>query len=102
MGSEETIAFMLKFIKWFEIHDVSNLTQATSKRLKNKAPFTSTSDERLQWFEDYLQWLKDWKNSVAEKDNFLTSETYEAITITTKSTIAKIKFYWMQPAFNLY
>jgi hypothetical protein len=92
MGSEETIAFMLKFIKWFEIHDVSNLTQATNKRLKNKAPFTSTSDERLQWLEDFLQWLKDWKNSVAEKDNFLTSETYEAITITTKSTIAKIKF----------
>jgi hypothetical protein len=48
MGSEEDIASMLKFIKWFEIHDISNRTQATFKRLKNKTPFTSTSDERLQ------------------------------------------------------
>ncbi len=37
IGSEENIAFMLKFIKWFEIHDVSNLTQATSKRLKKNS-----------------------------------------------------------------
>ncbi len=27
MGSEETISFMCKMIKWFEIHDISNLTQ---------------------------------------------------------------------------
>jgi hypothetical protein len=66
-GSEEIIAFMLKFIKWFEIHDVCNLTQAKSKGLKNKAPFTSTSDDRLQWLEEFLKWLMDWKNSVAEK-----------------------------------
>jgi hypothetical protein len=64
----------------------------TSKRLKNKALFTSTSNEMLQLLKDFLKWLKDWKNLVALKDNLLTSETYEAITITTKSTIAKIKF----------
>jgi hypothetical protein len=64
----------------------------TSKRLKNKALFTSTSNEMLQLLKDFLKWLKDWKNLVALKDNLLTSETYEAITITTISTIAKTKF----------
>ncbi|KZS08462.1 Uncharacterized protein APZ42_027534 [Daphnia magna] len=66
MGSEETIAFMLKIIKCV--------------------------DERLKWLENFVTWLKDWKNSVTEKENFLTAETFEAITITTKSTIAKILF----------
>jgi hypothetical protein len=57
MGSEEIIAFMLKFIKWFEIHDVSNLTQATLKRLPNKA-FNSTSDERLQRLKGFFNLTK--------------------------------------------
>ncbi|KZS05244.1 Uncharacterized protein APZ42_031633 [Daphnia magna] len=92
MGSEETIAFMLKIIKWFEIHDISDLTQATFKRLPNKAFFRSSGDERLKWLENFVTWLNDWKNSVTDKGNFLTAETFEAITITTKSTIAKILF----------
>ncbi|XP_045032111.1 uncharacterized protein LOC123474243 [Daphnia magna] len=90
MGSEETISFMLKIIKWFEIHDVCNYTQAIYKRLPNKALFTSTDDARLKWLEDFLKWLKEWRISSVEKNHFLTSETFEAITITTKSTIAKI------------
>ncbi|KAI9552603.1 hypothetical protein GHT06_020468 [Daphnia sinensis] len=90
MGSEVTISFMLKIIKWFEIHDVCNYTKAIYKRLPNKAPFTSTDDARLKWLEDFLKWLKEWHISSVEKNHFLTSETLEAITITTKSTIAKI------------
>ncbi|KAK4045378.1 hypothetical protein OUZ56_032984 [Daphnia magna] len=53
---------------------------------------TIAVDERLKWLENFVTWLKDWKNSVTEKENFLTAETFEAITITTKSTIAKILF----------
>ncbi|EFX69761.1 hypothetical protein DAPPUDRAFT_328791 [Daphnia pulex] len=99
MGSEEIIAFMLKFIKWFEIHDVSNLTQAILKSFPNKA-FNSTFNERLQWLKGFLKWPKDRKNSVTGKDDFLTSETYEAITNTTKSTIAKIKFLLNEAGFQ--
>jgi hypothetical protein len=69
IGSEETIAFMHKFIKWFEIHYVSNLTQAILKRLPNKVPFNSNSDERLLWLEEFLEWLQDWKNSARGKDD---------------------------------
>ena len=55
---QETIMFMKRFIKWFEIHDSCNLTQAILKRLPNKAPFSSENDERLQWLEAFLKWLK--------------------------------------------
>jgi hypothetical protein len=37
---------------------------------------------------------------VTGKDDFLTSETYEAISITTKSTIAKIKFLLDEAGFQ--
>ena len=36
MGSEETISFMLKIIKWFEIHHICNYPQTIYKRLPNK------------------------------------------------------------------
>ena len=83
---------MFKLIQWFEIHDISNLTQAKHQRLPNKAVFFSISDARIKWLEDFLQWLNDLKKSVAAKDHFLTIETFKAITITTKSSIAKITF----------
>ena len=83
---------MKRFIKWFEIHDSCNLTQAILKRLPNKAPFSSENDERLQWLEAFLKWLKSWKDKIVDEKEFLTSETYEAIVLTTKSTIAKIKY----------
>ncbi|XP_045027095.1 uncharacterized protein LOC123470621 [Daphnia magna] len=92
MGSEETISFMCKMIKWFEIHDISNLTQGKYQRLPNKAPFYSSADARVKWLQDFLQWLIDWKKSVIDKEHFLTAETFAAIEITTKSTIAKISY----------
>ena len=92
MGSEETISFMCKMIKWFEIHDISNLTQGIYQRLKNKVPFHSSDDVRLKWLQDFLKWLIDWKKTITDKNHFLTAETFEAIVITTKSTIGKISY----------
>jgi hypothetical protein len=91
LGSEETISFLIKIIKWFEIHDICNVTQAIHKRLPNKAPFTSKYDLRLQWLRDFIKWLEKWKMNAEEKNHFLSDEMYEAIVITTKSTIAKIE-----------
>ncbi|EFX64126.1 hypothetical protein DAPPUDRAFT_118526 [Daphnia pulex] len=92
MGSKETISFMCKMIKWFEIHDVSNLTQGKYQRLPNKVPFYSSADARLKWVQDFLQWLINWEKSITDKPHFLTVETFTAIVITTKSTIAKISY----------
>ena len=67
MDSEETISFMCKLIKWFEIHDESNLTQAKHQRLPKKAPFYSIADARTKLLEDFLQWLNNWKKSVTAR-----------------------------------
>jgi hypothetical protein len=91
---------MCNLIKWFEIHDVSNLTQSKHQRLPNKAPFYSIADARIKWLEDFLKWLNNWKKYVTAKDHFLTTETFEAITITTKSTIAKITFLFNTTEFK--
>ena len=79
-------------IKWFEIHDISNLTQGKYQRLANKVPFHSSADVRLKWLQDFLKWLIDWEKSTTDKKHFLTAETFAAIVITTKSTIAKISY----------
>jgi hypothetical protein len=79
-------------IKWFEIHDVANLTQGKYQRLPNKTPFYSSADARLKWLQDFLQWLINWEKSITDKQHFLTTETFTAIVITRKSTIAKISY----------
>jgi hypothetical protein len=84
--------FMCKMIKWFEIHDVANLTQGKYQRLPNKTPFYSSADARLKWLQDFLQWLINWEKSITDKQHFLTTETFTAIVITRKSTIAKISY----------
>jgi hypothetical protein len=71
LGSEETISFLLKIIKWFEIHDVCNVTQAIYQRLPNKAPFTSKDDLRLQWLRDFIKWLENWKMNAEEKNHLM-------------------------------
>jgi hypothetical protein len=49
LGSKKTISFLLIFIIWFEIHNLCKTYQKPARQyLKNKTPFTSPSDPRLQ------------------------------------------------------
>ena len=68
----------------------ANLTQTILKRLPNKAPFRNENDDCLKWLEAFLKWLKSWKDSIDNENEFFTNETHEAIVLTTNSTIAKI------------
>jgi hypothetical protein len=100
LGSEETISFLLIFVKWFEIHDVCNTYQGARQRLPNKSPFTSASDPRLQWLQDFIAWVESWKENAGEKNNFPSDETHEAIVLTTKSAIAKIEYFLAEGGFQ--
>lgn len=63
-------------------------------RNHDKQQFFSLDDYRLDWLENYfLSYLHTTKcaSSTRQKD-FLTNETYEAITLTTKSTVLCIKY----------
>lgn len=70
-------------------------------RDEDRKHFGMIDDERLEWLEgDFLVYLQSWKDfarNIAPKkeksktQTFLTRETYQAIKITTMSTIACIR-----------
>lgn len=90
----ETIKFLEIINRWFSLHNVSN----TSKHIHTKNPdvmqFYMLSDERLYWLKnDFIKYLQEWrKNCGNPKTNCLTLQTYQAIILTTKSTVACIQF----------
>ena len=89
---EATVTFMEYVMKWWLIMDISYTTQWTRQRLEDKKPFYSAEDECLKWLEeDFLQYLKDWRAHSKGKQ-FLTKETYQAVVLTTKCTIAIVKY----------
>ncbi len=72
LGSEETISFLLIFIKWFEIHDACNTYHQGARHcLPNKSSFTSASHLRLQWLRNFIAWMESWKENAGGKSNFL-------------------------------
>ena len=63
-------------------------------------PFFGPNDPRLIWLETtFLEWLLQWKKKVTNSKQFLTEETYEAVVLTTKSTVACIR-YLLRQGFN--
>lgn len=93
------IEFLTMFYRWWQIHDVCNTSQYIRFRMADKMPFYGPNDERLIWLETtFLPWLLRWKNG-ANSNQFLTQETYEAIVLTTKSTIACVR-YLLSQGFN--
>ncbi|CAN8026737.1 unnamed protein product [Ixodes persulcatus] len=53
-----------------------------------RMPFWSPDDERLSWLQgDCLAYFASWKASTTYKMEFLSTETYEALRVTTTSTV---------------
>ncbi len=109
---ERTVKFMKRQQRWISLHDVSSLKEHQRYRLPDKMPYYSSMDERIHFLEfDFNPQLHAWheqiqnliktmpNNSKADKDaikktktKFLTQETYEALTYTTTSTVARIRY----------
>jgi hypothetical protein len=110
---ESTVKFMKRQHRWISLHDVSSVKEHQRYRLPDKMPYySSTTDERLHFLEfDFNPQLHAWhkeiqnliktmpNNSKADKETikktktkFLTQETYEALTYTTMSTVACIRY----------
>ena len=78
--------------RWFAIHDIFNTTQHITKRLPDKKPCYDPNDEQLVWLEQtFLPWVEDWKKT--DPETFLTDQTYEAIVLTSNSTIHRFQPY---------
>ena len=89
---DETVNFMDLVGKWWRIMDVSSTTQGAQKRLPDKLAFYSSEDDRLSWLdEDFLIFLEELKRQSNDRQ-FLSRETYEAIVLTIKCTIAITKY----------
>lgn len=87
-----TITFMKNIKKWFDIHDVSSSN--TDMHKPEKMHLFNINDERLQWLEhDFPRYLAKIKDaSEKEGKGFLSKETYQAILVTSSSTVEWIPF----------
>lgn len=104
-----TVTFMKKIHRWISLHDICNVDEYYKKRLFDKKPFFKSSDTRLNFLEhelpnDLRLWEEEVNNLVKkippgekekkklEKDKFLTKETYNALLLTSRSTVECIRF----------
>lgn len=106
---EPTVQFMELVHRWYAIHDTCNTTEFAFKRLPDKKPFYSSSDERLYFLEiEFPEMLRKWESEIQtsiqsipceekkkikdEKLKFLTKETYQALLIASLSTVQCVKY----------
>ncbi|KAM7281110.1 uncharacterized protein ISCGN_006467 [Ixodes scapularis] len=86
-----TIFFMDSVYRWFILHDTSNCTQHIHQRYPDVRQYDHPDDPRLEWLEfsfpPYLEQIK----STASPSQFLTTETYKALLLTTYSTVACVQ-----------
>ncbi|XP_042147329.1 uncharacterized protein LOC121836484 [Ixodes scapularis] len=86
-----TIFFMDSVYRWFILHGTSNCTQHIHQRYPDVRQYDHPDDPRLEWLEfsfpSYLEQIK----STASPSQFLTTETYEALLLTTYSTVACVQ-----------
>ncbi|KAH7952101.1 hypothetical protein HPB52_018393 [Rhipicephalus sanguineus] len=96
----QTIIFMQNMYRWFVLHDTSNTTQHIHKKWPDTRHFDDTEDARLEWLEVTLpMYLDELKNSCGNRREFLTKGTYEALLLTTYSTVACIKYLLTEEKF---
>ncbi|KAJ4451793.1 hypothetical protein ANN_03265 [Periplaneta americana] len=99
-NAEGTIEFLKMVNKWFTILNVKNTHQYVHKRNDDAIIFFSVDDVRLFWLEnDFIPYLEWWEKSVTRKAEFISSETFQAACLTTKSAVEYIK-YLLQNGFH--
>ena len=90
---QATVDFMKIIKKWYDIHDICNTTHAYTSRNYDKLHFFSVSDERLLWLtETFLPYMKKIQESGRSRQEAFSLETYNAIVITTESTVACVQY----------
>lgn len=87
-----TITFLKMIKKWFEIHDVRSTS--LQHLMPEKMHFFNISDERLEWLEnDFPSYLAEIRNASNEQGmEFLSKDTYEAVLLTSSSTVQCTKY----------
>ena len=98
-----TALYCEMFDKFFDCLNVRNFTEHITKQKPFLKPYSSINDERFDWLLDmFLPYFTNWKESIESRPGiytkndkarmFLSWQTYEAILITTHSSIELVKF----------
>ncbi|XP_064480056.1 uncharacterized protein LOC135393663 [Ornithodoros turicata] len=99
-SSGPTILFMETLYRWFILHDTSNCTQYIHQRFPDVRHYDNSEDSRLEWLEStftaYLSKLKE----ATKPTQFFTKETYEALLMTTHSTVACVRHLLQEEKFG--
>ncbi|XP_023232214.1 uncharacterized protein LOC111632058 [Centruroides sculpturatus] len=93
-GCGATVMLMENINKWYELQDISNWNEHLFSILPNKRPFSEINEERLNWLQlDFLLYMESMKKECSNmKMQFLTKETYNALYLTTLSTVDVVKY----------
>nr|XP_050022891.1 uncharacterized protein LOC126516841 [Dermacentor andersoni] len=87
-----TITFMKNIYRWFILHDTSNTAQYIHQNNPDVRHYDDSDDSRLEWLElTFPMYVEELKNRSPSAHNFLTAETYEALLLTTYSTVACVR-----------
>ncbi|KAH6942561.1 hypothetical protein HPB50_007967 [Hyalomma asiaticum] len=86
--ASSTICFMKTMKKWFDIHDTSFNGNG------HKSPIFSRDDCRLVWLKnDFTSYVEEiQQNSTKSVNDGFTNETYQALLLTTRSTVETTQF----------
>ncbi|KAH6919553.1 hypothetical protein HPB50_029469 [Hyalomma asiaticum] len=79
-----TIVFMENIYRWFILHDTSNKLQHVHQRFPDVRYYDYPADERLERLEvTFPEYMENLKKQATHARGFLTTETYEALLLTT-------------------
>jgi hypothetical protein len=79
-----TAFFVHIIFTWWSIMNAKRPLTYIIKRDPLKEPFTSVSDERFIFLDNFLAWLESWKEYASKNEvGFLTQDTYNALRHTT-------------------
>uniref|UniRef100_A0A147BC10 Putative transposase protein n=1 Tax=Ixodes ricinus TaxID=34613 RepID=A0A147BC10_IXORI len=91
-SSGPTITFMESMYRWFLLHDTSNKSQHERQRFPDVRHYDDPQDSRLEWLETaFPLYLEDLKTRANTPRQFLSKETYEALLLTTYSTVSCVR-----------
>ena len=90
-GTEQTIDFMQIIRNWWDIVNTKNLFKGVRKRSEFCRPFNDITDNRLEFLEKFVEWLKIW-NTNTNNNSQLTKDTFTALCQSTSAIVQFIKY----------
>ncbi|KAH8018237.1 hypothetical protein HPB51_000848 [Rhipicephalus microplus] len=88
-----TITCMRNFYRWFVLHDMSSTMQHLVQNFADARHYDDIQDSRLEWHEvTFPMYLDGLKKRCNHPQEFLTKETYEAVLVTSYSTVACTRY----------